>query len=94
MNRSFIAPPRLVRHFIQTAEAAAIPCQLKQPGIGGTDAGSIHRAREGVPSITVAVPCRYIHGPVSLLRTQDLEATLKLVRLALETLTAETLSLV
>ena len=94
MDRSFIAPPRLVRHFIQTAEAAAIPYQLKQPGIGGTDAGSIHRAREGVPSITVAVPCRYIHGPVSLLRTQDLEAALKLVRLALETLTAEILSLV
>jgi putative aminopeptidase FrvX len=32
-----------------------------------------------VPAITVAIPCRYIHSPVSLLRQSDLTATAQLV---------------
>lgn len=91
MDRSYTTPPRLLQHFIETAEARQIPYQFKQPGIGGTDSGSIHRARAGVPAITVAVPCRYIHGPVSMLRRSDLDHTLHLVRAALETLTPDVL---
>lgn len=89
MDRSYVADPRLVRHVVQVAEAAGIPYQFKQPGIGGTDAGTIHFAREGVPSITLAIPCRYIHGPISLLNPQDLEHTIALLRAALEQLTPE-----
>lgn len=89
MDRSYIADPRLVRHLVQVAESAGIPYQFKQPGIGGTDAGTIHFAREGVPSITLAIPCRYIHGPISLLDPQDLEHTLALLRAALEELQPE-----
>ena len=89
MDRSYIADPRLVRYVVQVAESAGIPYQFKQPGIGGTDAGTIHLTREGVPSITVAIPCRYIHGPISLLDPQDLEHTIALLRAALEQLTPE-----
>lgn len=89
MDRSYIADPRVVRYLVQVAEAAGIPYQFKQPGIGGTDAGTIHLTREGVPSITVAIPCRYIHGPISLLDPQDLEHTIALLRAALEQLTPE-----
>ncbi len=49
MDRSYITPPWLLRHFIQVAEDEGIPYQIKQPGIGGTDAGSIHQTRAGVP---------------------------------------------
>jgi endoglucanase len=79
MDRSYITPPRLLRHFIQTAESEDIAYQIKQPGIGGTDAGGIHRAKGGVPAITIAVPCRYIHSPISLLREQDFSALYQLV---------------
>ncbi len=91
MDRSYITPPRLLRHFIESAESEGIPYQLKQPGIGGTDAGGIHRARAGVPAITVAVPCRYIHSPVSLLRRSDLESLANLVNLAARRLVADAL---
>ena len=69
----------------------AVAVQFKQPGIGGTDAGALHLAREGVPSVTVAVPCRYIHSPVALLSLEDFENTVRLVRGSLARITRQTL---
>lgn len=91
MDRSFIADRRLVRLLTDTANELDIPYQLKQPGVGGTDAGAIHLAREGVPSVTVAVPCRYIHSPVSLLNLDDFDNTVRLMRESLSRLTRRTL---
>lgn len=92
MDRSFIADRRLVRLLTETAQELDIPYQFKQPGIGGTDAGTIHRARGGVPSATVAVPCRYIHSPVTMLNLDDFNNTVRLMRESLSRLTQETLS--
>lgn len=89
MDRTFIAHRGLVRLLVKTAEAVGIPYQFKQPGIGGTDSGAIHLAREGVPCSTVAVPCRYIHSPVSLLSLADFENTVRLMREALARLTRQ-----
>ncbi len=83
MDRSFIADRRLVRHFAATAERLGMPFQYKQPNIGGTDAGIIHKTRGGIPSITVAVPCRYIHAPAGIVNLDDLDAAIALVRAAL-----------
>jgi endoglucanase len=79
-DNSFIADPRLVELFSSTARRSGIAHQYKQPNIGGTDAGAIHRARAGVPSITIAVPARYIHSPAAILDLRDFDATLALVR--------------
>ena len=83
MDRSFIADQRLVRHFTAAAERLGIPFQFKQPAIGGTDAGAIHKSRSGVPSITIAVPCRYIHAPAGIMNMNDFDAAIALVRGAL-----------
>jgi len=91
MDRSFIADRRLVQLLIHTAEEQDIPYQIKQPGLGGTDAGAIHLAREGVPSATVAVPSRYIHSPVALLSLDDFDNTVRLMRKSLSRLTRDTL---
>jgi endoglucanase len=91
MDRSFIADRRLVQLLTSTADEVGIPYQFVQPGIGGTDAGAIQRAREGVPSATVAVPCRYIHSPVSLLSLDDFNNTVRLMRESLSRLTQRTL---
>jgi len=91
MDHSFIADRRLVRLLTGTAEELGIPYQIKQPGIGGTDAGAIHLTREGVPSVTVAVPCRYIHSPVALLSLDDFNNTVRLMRESLSRLTRRTL---
>ena len=91
MDRSFIADRRLVRLLTSTAEELGIPYQIKQPGISSTDAGAIHLTREGVPSVTVAVPCRYIHSPVALLSLDDFNNTVRLMRASLARLTRRTL---
>ena len=83
MDHSFIADKRLVRLLIDAAEANGIPYQFKQPGIGSTDSGAIHLSRTGVPSVTVAVPCRYIHNPVSMLSLNDFDNTVALMKAAL-----------
>ena len=85
-DRSVVCDPRLVKHLVDVAEAEGIPYQIKQPGVGGTDAGAIHLVKEGVPSAVVAVPSRYIHSPVSLLSLVDFENTVRLMRAALQQL--------
>ncbi len=91
MDRTFVANRQLVHLLTSTAEELDIPYQFKQPGVGGTDAGAIHVAREGVPSATVSVPCRYIHSPVALLNLTDFDHTVALMREALSRLTRRTL---
>ena len=34
--------------------------------LGGTDAGSIHVANEGIPTISIGVALRYMHSNVSV----------------------------
>jgi endoglucanase len=88
MDRSFIADRGLVKLLVETAEELGIPYQFKQPGMGGTDAGAIHLTKEGIPSATVSVPCRYIHSPVCLLSLEDLENTVRLMKATLGKLVA------
>lgn len=83
MDRSAHADRRLVRILADTAEAHDIPWQFKQPGVGGTDVGTIHLARGGVPAVAVAVPCRYIHTPAALMDPADVENTIRLMSTAL-----------
>jgi endoglucanase len=87
-DRSFIADKRLVDLLIETARENRIPYQIKQPMVGGTDAGRIHITKEGIPSVAVAVPTRYIHTPVSLFDLKDFENTVALMTKALPRLRA------
>lgn len=91
VDSSTISDPRLVRHFIETAEALGIPYQIRQPGGGGTDAGSIHKQRGGIPSISISAPGRYLHTAASICRLEDWKNMLALVYAALVRLTPETL---
>jgi putative aminopeptidase FrvX len=86
MDSSFIADRRLVDLLVATASRLGIPYQFKQPNIGGTDAGAIQRVGDGVPSVTLAVPCRYIHSPAGILDLDDFDHALGLMRESLQLL--------
>ncbi len=86
---STIHDPRLVRFLVETAEAERIPYQLRQPGGGGTNAGSIQLALAGIPVVSVSVPHRYTHSPVSISRVEDWKNTLNLLHAALKRITPE-----
>jgi endoglucanase len=91
-DSSTLSDPRLIRFMIETAEKNTIPYQLRQPGGGGTDAGVIHKQREGIPSISVSVPGRYHHSPAAIVRLSDWQNTLTLVAVALSHLTPAVLA--
>lgn len=78
-DRTIVIQRRVVDWARDMAVASSIPAQVKQPTSGGTDAGSIHLSRGGVPSMVVSVPCRYIHSPVTTLRLADFRAVVDLV---------------
>jgi endoglucanase len=84
---STFSDPRLVRHFVETAEAGKIPYQFRQPGGGGTDAGSIHKERAGIPSLSVSVPHRYSHTAASIARLDDWKNYAALIHAALSRIT-------
>ena len=88
-NSATIDDPRLARFLKETAEAEGIPYQIRQPGGGGTDAGAIQRTRAGVPVVSVSVPHRYTHSPVSISRVDDWKHTLALVHAALRKITPD-----
>ncbi len=74
---------RLLAYLERTADAHAITVQRRQPGGGGTDAGAIHRSRGGIPSLSISVPGRYLHGPYADARVADWRASVELMRAAL-----------
>lgn len=79
MDRTAFTHPTVLRTLIKVGRDKSIPFQFKQVPLGGTDAGAIHLTKAGVPSGTVAVPCRYIHGPASVMHIDDLNNAVKLV---------------
>ena len=86
---STLHDPRLVRFLRETAEAEKIPYQIRQPGGGGTDSGAIQRSLAGIPTVSVSVPHRYTHSPVSIARVDDWKHTLQLLHAALKRITPE-----
>ena len=84
---STLHDPRLVRFLQETAEGAGIPYQFRQPGGGGTDSGAIQRTRAGIPTVSVSVPHRYTHSPISIARVEDWKNTLNLIHAALGRIT-------
>ena len=93
MDRGTIGDQRLIKWLIESADSEKIPWQFRQPGLGGTDAGEIHKTRSGVPSVSVSVPQRYLHSPAGLIRIEDELNTLKLIRTALTRLDRSILNL-
>lgn len=93
MDRSMISAPRLVQHLVRVGDEQGIPHQFRSPQhAGGTDAGAIHQTGIGVPSVVVATPCRYLHGPHLIMSLSDWENQSRLVRAAWMELTPDMLS--
>lgn len=91
MDGRTISDPRLIRWLSESGDAQGIPYQYRQPGRGGTDAGSIHLSRAGIPTASISVPGRYAHTALGLCRISDWENTLNLLHAALYNLTPKVL---
>lgn len=75
----------LVQFLVALAEERKIQYQLEILPRGGTDAGAIQAAREGVAVVTISVPARYVHTVVEAAHKDDVEAAISLLVAFLET---------
>lgn len=80
-----------LRDLITTvADELNIPYQFDAIPGGGTDAGSIHLAAEGAPSIAMTIATRYIHSHAGILHRDDYENAVKLITEVCKRLDRET----
>ena len=84
---STLHDPRLVRFLSEVGDAEKIPYQFRQPGGGGTDSAAIQKSLAGIPTVSVSVPHRYTHSPISISRVDDWKNTLNLLHAALKKIT-------
>lgn len=68
-----------------------IPYQVEVLSGGGTEAGKIHVLRQGVPSVVIGIPVRYIHDHVGLAYIDDYQNAVELISALIKTINIETL---
>lgn len=76
----------------ETAKSLKMKLQFESIERGGTDAGRIHLHGQGVPSISIGVPSRYIHSHVSIIDRRDFESTVDLLVALVKRLDAKTVA--
>ena len=79
MDASNIGHVGFTKHIKDVAKKHNITVQLDTTAGGGTDAGSIHVANEGTPTVSIGVALRYMHSNVSVLHTDDYKNSVALV---------------
>ncbi|MBE6853646.1 MAG: M42 family metallopeptidase [Ruminococcus sp.] len=81
MDKRTVYDRELYELAFSLAEKAKINCQTKTLVAGGNDAGAIHISGNGVRTIAVSAPCRYLHSPSCMARRSDIEACENLTKL-------------
>jgi endoglucanase len=89
---SLIPNLKLRNLFVDVAEEEGIPYQFDTVAMGGTDGGRFQLAYEGVPSINIGIPARYIHSATSIVNLDDFLNASKLVAAVLRRLDAGTVA--
>lgn len=84
MDKGSISNKKLVDFICNIADENGILYQHRQSGDGGNDAKMFTANGGSCATAVVAVPCRYIHSPVSMMDKSDYKATADLVRLIAE----------
>ena len=77
-DRTMITHHGMREFILDTAESNQIPYQyFVSPG--GTDAGRVHTANDGVPSAVIGICSRYIHTSSSIIHVDDYAAAKELL---------------
>ena len=72
--------PFLFERFKELADKLEIPVSADlTPGHSGTDAYAIQVARDGIPSMVLGIPLRYMHTPVEVIAIKDMLRTGRLL---------------
>lgn len=89
---SLIPNLKLRNLFVEVAEKEGIPLQFDAMAAGGTDGGRFQLANDGVPSINLGIPSRYIHSAASMVNLDDYNNAVRLMVAVLKRLDKETVT--
>jgi endoglucanase len=78
-DSSMVGHVALREFAVGICEELKIPFQYSYLLRGGTDAGKIHLAHSGCPSLAVCLASRYIHSHTSIIHADDYENAVRLV---------------
>lgn len=84
MDRSTIYDKELYTLSKNIAKKNNIGWQTKTMIAGGNDSGAIHISKCGVRTISISVPCRYLHTPVCVINKSDAECCYQLTEKMIE----------
>lgn len=85
--------PFLYKQFKELADKFEIPVSMEiMPTHSGTDAYAIQVARQGIPTMLVEIPLRYMHTPVETVAVKDIQRTGRLLAEFISGLEADFLS--
>lgn len=74
----------MVNFLKDLAKKNKINHQLKYVNRGGTDAGSLQKARQGSAVCTLSMPTRYLHSAVETISQRDVDSAVELVTAFIE----------
>lgn len=57
-----------------------ISCQTKRAVAGGNNSSAVHLSREGVRTLAISLPCRYIHTPSNMANISDCKDMLRITK--------------
>lgn len=78
MDKSIICSPRYQRYALDLAEKLGLPAQASVREGGGNNGAIVNTALDGIPTIVIGVPVRYIHTVYGITSYYDFESTVNL----------------
>lgn len=82
--------PGLRKHLVRVAEKYNINYQQEvTPGPTGTDGRAMQITRQGIPTLCLSIPLRYMHTSVEVANMKDIENTGKLLAFFIASITSE-----
>ena len=84
MDYGSVASQSLAQKLIATADKNGVKWQYKASVRGGNDARVVSTSGGGIETVSLSVPCKYIHSPISVMNKNDFDSGLMLVAKFLE----------
>ena len=84
--------PKLRAQMAKVGEEYNIPFQYEiDPGPTGTDARAIQITREGIPTLLLSIPLKYMHTSTELINLSDVKSSAKLLARFIASITKDNL---
>ena len=84
MDRSTIYNHKLVSYLLELAELKGVKAQVKRYVSGGNDGGHIHKTGNGVKTVALSAPTRYLHSPACVASLDDFDSMIELLKILIE----------